>query len=88
MFKLLIGPNISAEECSGATRCLKLEVIERMQPLSTSVKNRALYRARAFESRNPFFTVVMQPSYFQDGRLVSFHFQFKNVQATLTSLFR
>ena len=59
-----------------------------MQPLPASVKDRALYRARAFESRNPFFMVVMQPSYFQDGRLVSFLFQFKNVQATLTSLFR
>lgn len=61
------------EECSGATRCLKLEVIEKMQPLSASVKDRALYRARAFESRNSFFTVVMQPSYFLDGRLNIYH---------------
>ncbi|KAF3972555.1 hypothetical protein CMV_003954 [Castanea mollissima] len=73
----------SKEECSGTTRCLKLEVIEKMQPLSASVKDRALYRARVFESRNPFFTVVMQPSYFQDGRLnISCNFANKYLRKT------
>nr|POE61579.1 b3 domain-containing transcription factor vrn1 [Quercus suber] len=52
----------SKEECSGATkRCPKSEVIERT--LSASEKDRAFQRVSAFESKNPFFKVVMQPSY-------------------------
>nr|POE61576.1 b3 domain-containing transcription factor vrn1 [Quercus suber] len=55
-----------AEECSGATkRCPKSEAIERT--LSASEKDRALQRVRAFESKNPFFMVVMQPSYVYPG---------------------
>ena len=50
-----------------------------MHRLSTSEKDRALHRARAFESKNPFIMIVMQPSYIHPGKgLVSF--QFKNVQ--------
>nr|XP_023891770.1 B3 domain-containing transcription factor VRN1-like isoform X2 [Quercus suber] len=56
----------SKEECSGATkRCPKSEAIERT--LSASEKDRALQRVRAFESKNPFFMVVMQPSYVYPG---------------------
>ncbi|XP_050257524.1 B3 domain-containing transcription factor VRN1-like [Quercus robur] len=68
-----------AEECSGATkRCPKSEVIERT--LSAREKDRAFQRVRAFESKNPFFKVVMQPSYvYPRNSLVSF--QFKNLQA-------
>ena len=75
----LTEPHFSAEECSGATkRCPKSEVIERT--LSASEKDRAFRRVRAFESKNPFFKVVMQPSYvYRRNSLVSF--QFKNLQA-------
>ncbi|KAL4653425.1 hypothetical protein ACB092_01G302300 [Castanea dentata] len=59
-----------AEEYSGATkRCPKSEVIERTLPASE--KDRALRRVRAFESKNPFFMVVMQPSYVYPGNSVS-----------------
>uniref|UniRef100_A0A7N2KZS9 TF-B3 domain-containing protein n=1 Tax=Quercus lobata TaxID=97700 RepID=A0A7N2KZS9_QUELO len=55
-----------AEECNGATkRCPKSEGIERT--LSASEKDRALQRVRAFESKNPFFMLVMQPSYVYPG---------------------
>ncbi|KAK7818027.1 b3 domain-containing transcription factor vrn1 [Quercus suber] len=57
-------------ERSGATkRCPKSEVIERT--LSASEKDRALQRVRAFESKNPFFMVVMQPSYVCPGHSLS-----------------
>ncbi|KAK4603642.1 hypothetical protein RGQ29_012235 [Quercus rubra] len=60
----------SKEECSGATkRCPKSEFIDRT--LSASEKDRALQRVRAFESKNPFFMVVMQPSYIYPGNSLS-----------------
>ncbi|KAL4653426.1 hypothetical protein ACB092_01G302500 [Castanea dentata] len=60
----------SKEEYSGATkRCPKSEVIERT--LFASEKDRALQRVRAFESKNPFFMVVMQPSYVYPGDSLS-----------------
>ncbi|KAK4603640.1 hypothetical protein RGQ29_012233 [Quercus rubra] len=66
----LTEPHFSAEECSGATkRCPKSEIIERT--LSASEKDRALQRVRAFESKNPFFMVVMQPSYVYPGNSLS-----------------
>ncbi|KAM4132648.1 hypothetical protein ACJW30_01G267400 [Castanea mollissima] len=58
------------KEYSGATkRCPKSEVIERT--LSASEKDRALQRVRAFESKNPFFMVVIQPSYVYPGDSLS-----------------
>ncbi|KAL4653423.1 hypothetical protein ACB092_01G302100 [Castanea dentata] len=60
------------KECSRATkRCPKSEVIERIQPLSASEKDRALQRVRAFVSNNHFFMVVMQPSYVYPGTSMS-----------------
>uniref|UniRef100_A0A2N9FQS4 TF-B3 domain-containing protein n=1 Tax=Fagus sylvatica TaxID=28930 RepID=A0A2N9FQS4_FAGSY len=65
----LTAPNIAAKECIAvAKRCPKSEVIERMHRLSTSEKDRALHRARAFESKNPFLMIVMQPSYIHPGK--------------------
>lgn len=39
------------------------------------VREKALQRALAFTSQNPFFVVVLQPSYVQSHALVSFHYR-------------
>ncbi|XVF59513.1 hypothetical protein PTKIN_Ptkin07bG0281800 [Pterospermum kingtungense] len=64
----------NTDELSGAPRCLKPDHIGKMQPLTRTEKERACIRASAFESANPFFSVLMQPSYvcYKGGPLVRF----------------
>ena len=50
-------------------------IVERTQSLSFKEKARALNRASSkFHSKNPFFMVLMQPSYvFSDYKMVTFN---------------
>ena len=62
-----------------------------MHRLSTSEKDRALHRARAFESKNPFLMIMMQPAYIcGKGNMVSLQLKFSRVlamQLLLTLIF-
>uniref|UniRef100_A0A2N9JCA9 TF-B3 domain-containing protein n=1 Tax=Fagus sylvatica TaxID=28930 RepID=A0A2N9JCA9_FAGSY len=61
------GLNISAKEegrgMSDSPRCPQSHDFRMRQRLTNSEKTRALERASAFNSENPFFMVVLQPSY-------------------------
>ncbi|KAJ4823545.1 hypothetical protein Tsubulata_016976 [Turnera subulata] len=45
----------------------KTESARRMKPMSDAEKSRALSRASAFKSTNPFLKIVMQPSFVHGG---------------------
>ncbi|XVF17764.1 hypothetical protein REPUB_Repub10bG0151900 [Reevesia pubescens] len=61
---------------SGAWRCLKPDLMGKMQLSTPTDKERAFIRASAFKSANPFFTVVMQPSYVLTSGSLSIPYQF------------
>lgn len=53
----------------------KSDVLYRKKTLSSIEKAKALNMCKGFKSKNPFFILVMQPSYVITGRLVSFLFE-------------
>ncbi|KAB1204820.1 B3 domain-containing transcription factor VRN1 [Morella rubra] len=69
--------NFSAKEEGGdnSLRCSQSQGFER-QPVTVSLKARALERASAFHSQNPFFMVFMAPSYVNGKGLLNIPIQF------------
>ncbi|KAG7993801.1 hypothetical protein I3843_01G024200 [Carya illinoinensis] len=64
--------------------CPKSEVLTRTRPLTLIEKARALKKASGFKRRNPYFMVVMQPSYVQFGWCLNVPLKFAKTYLNMT----